>query len=93
MSEKVNHPKIRRFKLDVDKIKTLDDVKKILNLLDLRIQTDNPDYETVKDFFCVEVVPKGYFKLLKNIGHEGIENLHYHEIEEQSLKLLNEDKK
>jgi len=90
---KVNHPKTRRFELCADKIETLEDVKKILNSMHIRIDTDNPEWEKVEDYFCLEVVPKGYFKLLKKIGHEGIAELHYHEIEQQALKLLNEDEK
>ena len=88
---KVNHPKTRRFELCADKIETLEDVKKILNSMHIRIDTDNPDYESVKDYFKLEIVPKGYFKLLEKIGHEGIAELHYHEIEQQSLELLNEN--
>jgi len=80
----------RRYQLCVDKLETLDDVKKILDKLQLRIQTDDSDYEEVKDYFCLEVVPKGYMKLLQKIGQEGIAELHYHEIEQQALELLNE---
>ena len=87
---KVNHPKTRRFELCADKIETLEDVKKILNSMHIRIDTDNPEWEKVEDYFCLEVVPKGYFKLLEKIGHEGIAELHYHEIERQALELLNE---
>lgn len=90
---KVNHPKTRRFELCADKIETLEDVKKILNSMHIRIDTDNPEWEKVEDYFCLEVVPKGYFKLLEKIGHEGIAELHYHEIEQQSLELLNKDEK
>ena len=88
---KVNHPKTRRFELCADKIETLEDVKKILNSMHIRIDTDNPEWEKVEDYFCLEVVPKGYFKLLEKIGHEGIAKLHYHEIEQQAFELLNED--
>lgn len=88
---KVNHPKTRRFQLCVDRIETLEDVKKILDALKIRIDTNNPDWEEVGDYFGLEIIPKGYFKLLEKIGHEGIAKLHYHEIEQQSLELLNED--
>ena len=88
-----NHPKTRRFELCTDKIETLEDVKKILNSMHIRIDTDNPDYESVKNYFKLEIVPKGYFKLLEKIGWEGIAELHYHEIEQQALELLNEDEK
>jgi len=87
---KVNHPKTRRFQLCVDKIETLEDIKKILDIMKVRIDTDNPDWEKVEDYFCLEVVPKGYLKLLRKIGYEGIAELHYHEIEQQALELLNE---
>ena len=59
----------------------------------IRIDTDNPEWENVEDYFKLEIVPKGYFKLLEKIGHEGIAELHYHEIEQQSLELLNDDEK
>jgi len=91
MSELVNHPKTRRFKLSVDTLETLDDVKKILDLLDIRIQTDSPIWEEVGQFFKVECVPKGYMKLVQKIGHEGIADLHYHEIESEAKKLLDEE--
>ena len=90
---KVQHLKTRRFELCVDKIETLEDIKKILDIMKVRIDTDNPDWEKVEDYFCLEVVPKGYIKLLQKIGHEGIAELHYHEIEQQSLELLNKDEK
>ena len=85
---KVNHPKTRRFKLCVDKVETLEDVKKILNAMNIRIDTDNPEWENVEDYFCLEVVPKGYFRLVDKIGWEGIAKLHYHEIEQQAKDLL-----
>ena len=87
---KVNHPKTRRFQLCIDKVETLEDIKKILDAMKVRMDTDNPDWEKVEDYFCLEVVPKGYMKLLQKIGQEGIAELHYHEIEQQALELLNE---
>ena len=92
MSEAANHPKVRRFKLSVDELETLDDVKKILDLLDIRLQTDNPVWEEVGQFFKLECVPKGYMKLRQKIGDEGIAELHYHEIEREAKKLLDEEK-
>ncbi len=86
---KVNHPKTRRYQLCVDKIETLEDVKKVLDAMKVRIETDNPEWENVEDYFCLEVVPKGYTKLLDKIGWDGIAELHYHEIEQQALELLN----
>lgn len=90
---KVHHPKTRRFQLCIDKVETLEDIKKILDAMNIRIDTDNPDWEKVEDYFCLEVVPKGYFKLLEKIGHKGIAELHFHEIEQQALELLNENEK
>ena len=48
---KVNHPKTRRFQLCVDKIETLEDIKKILDVMKVRIDTDNPDWEKLKIIF------------------------------------------
>ena len=88
MSEPAYHPKVRRFKLNVDRLETLDDVKK---MLDIRLQTDNPVWEEVGQFFTTECVPKGYMKLRHKIGDEGIAELHYHEIESEAKKLLDEE--
>ena len=79
---------IRRYKLTVDNIKTLEDVKKILDLLDLRIQTDNPDYEKVKEYFKLEVVPRGYLKLLDKVGHEELGKMNWDEMEREASKLI-----
>ena len=87
---KINHPKTRRLELCVDKIETLEDVKKVLKTMHIRIDTDHPEWEEVEDYFCLEVVPKGYFKLLEKIGHEGIAELHYHEMEQKASALLKE---
>lgn len=89
MSE-VNHPKTRRYQLCVDKIETLEDVKKVLDAMNIRIETDNPEWVNVRDYFCLEVVPKGYMKLLEKIGWKGIAELHFHEIEQQAAALLEE---
>ncbi len=91
MSKAHHHPKVRRFKLVVDKLETLDDVKKILDYLDIRLQTDNPIWEEIGQFFTYECVPRGYMKLRQKIGDEGIAKLHYHEIEAEAKKLLSEE--
>lgn len=88
---KVNHPKTRRYQLCVDKIETLEDIKKVLDAMKVRIETDNPEWDNVSEYFCLEVVPKGYMKLLEKIGWEGIAELHYHEIEQQASALLKEE--
>ena len=80
----------RRYKLCADKIESLEDVKKIFALMDLRIQTDDPEYEEVKDYFCLEVVPRGYIKLIEKVGYEGIANMNWNEMESEASKLLNE---
>ena len=80
----------RRYQLCVDKLETLDDVKKILDMIQLRIQTDDDRYEEVKDFFCLEVVPLGYIKLLDKVGYEGIADMNWDEMEIEAAKLLNE---
>lgn len=92
MSELVNHPKVRRFKLNVDTLETLDDIKKILEVLDIRIQTDSDLWEEVGQHFTTECVPRGYLKLREKIGDKGIANLHYHEMEIEIKKLLDEEK-
>ena len=66
MKEAVNHPKVRRFKLSVDELETLDDVKTILDLLDIRIQTDNPIWKEVGQFFN-RVRPKRLYKIADKI--------------------------
>ena len=78
----------RRYQLCVDKLETLEDVKKILDLMQLRIQTDDSGYEEVKDYFCLEVVPRGYIKLLEKVGYEGIANMNWDEMEIEASKLL-----
>lgn len=85
---KIPRPKTRRLQLCIDKVETLEDVKKILNAMNIRIDTDNPEWENVEDYFCLEVVPKGFGLLLNKIGWEGINNLHYNEIEQQAKVLL-----
>ena len=88
MRKPVNHPLSRRFKLNVDTIETLDDVKQILNFLDIRLQTTNPAWEEIGQFFTTEVVPRGYMLLRQKIGDEGIAKLTYEEIEKQCSNLL-----
>ena len=82
-----DHQKTRRVQLTVDDIETLEDVKKILDVMNIRIDTDNHKYESVKKYFNLEIVPRGYMLLLEKIGWEGIAKLHYHEIEEQHCTL------
>lgn len=82
----------RRYQLTVDKIETLEDVKKILDIMQIRIDTDNPLYEEVKDYFQLEVVPRGYIKLLEKVGYEGIADMNWDEMEIEASKLLENEK-
>jgi len=88
---KVNHPKTRRFQLSVDKIETLEDVKKILDVMNIRIDTNNPKWDDVGDYFEIEVIPRGYLKLLAKIGHEKIAEMDYNEIARQATDILQEE--
>lgn len=81
----------RRYQLCVDKIETLEDVKKIFDMMQIRIDTDNLLYEEVKNYFCLEVVPRGYVKLLEKFGYEGIKDMNWNEMEAEASKLLNEE--
>lgn len=80
----------RRYQLTIDKIKTLEDVKKILDIMQIRIDSDNSAYEEVKDYFGLEIVPRGYIKLLEKIGYDGINKMSWDEMEIEASKLLNE---
>jgi len=78
---------LRRFELCTERIGTLEDVKKILKTMQIRIDTDNPLYEELKEYFVVEVVPKGYVPLLHAIGHEEIAKMTYDEMEQKIIEL------
>jgi hypothetical protein len=79
---------IRRFELCTERLETLEDVKKILKALQLRIDTDNHLYEELKHYFSVEVVPRGYIQLLEAVGEEAIANMTYEEMETRISLLL-----
>ena len=83
----MNKQPTRRYQLCVDRIETLEDVKKILDMMQIRIDTDNPLYEEVKDYFCLEVVPRGYVKLLEKLGYDGIRDMNWDEMEIEASKL------
>ena len=63
---------VRRFELCTERLETLEDVKKILKALQIRIDTDNPYYEELEYYFSNEVVPPGYLKLYEKIGLDEI---------------------
>ena len=82
---------LRRFQLCIERIETLEDVKKVLNAMQIRIDTDNPLYEELEHYFSTEVVPKGYLKVLDAVGYEKIGTMTLEEIEEIGAKLLQEE--
>lgn len=77
----------RTYQLDVTRIQDLNDVKKILNGLALRINTDDEYYEDIKHLFAVEVVPQGYAKLLETVGDEEVAKMTYEEMQEKISEL------
>jgi hypothetical protein len=82
---------LRRFELCVDRLETLEDVKKILGVMQIRIDTDNPIYEELKDYFTIEVVPRGYIKVLEKVGYQEINKMTLEEIAQMGSELLNEE--
>jgi len=88
----MNEKPIRSFELDISKVETLDDVKKVLDLLQIRIETDHPSYEKLKNYFTTEVVPLGYAQLLNVVGEEKINKMSYDEMIEKINALQNEMK-
>jgi hypothetical protein len=79
---------VKRFELCTERLETLEDVKKVLKALQIRIDTDNPLYEELKYYFSVEVVPPGYFKLYEKVGPDEIHKMTYEEIVQKGLELL-----
>lgn len=82
---------LRRFELCTERLETLEDVKKVLKAMHIRIDTDNPYYEELEYYFSTEVVPRGYIKVLQKVGYEKINTMTLEEIEKMGLELLNED--
>jgi len=82
---------LRRFELCTERLETLEDVKKVLKAMHIRIDTDNPYYEELEYYFSTEVVPKGYMKVLEKVGYEKINTMTLEEIEKMGLELLNEN--
>ncbi len=81
---------VRRFELCTERLETLEDVKKVLKALQIRISTDNPLYEELEYYFSTEVVPKGYIKVLEKMGYEEIGKMSWDEIAQMGSELLNE---
>jgi hypothetical protein len=82
---------VRRYELCTERLETLEDVKKVLKALQIRIDTDNPLYKELEEYFVVEVVPRGYVKLMDTIGHEEIAKMTYEEMEQRIFVLFNEN--
>lgn len=83
---------VRRFELCTERLQTLEDVKKILKALQIRIDTDNPLYEELEYYFSTEVVPLGYLKVLEVVGYEKINTMTWEEIAKMGLELLENEK-
>jgi hypothetical protein len=79
---------VRRFELCTERLETLEDVKKILKVLQIRLDTNNPLYEELEYYFSTEVIPPGYLKLYEKIGPDEIHKMSYDEIVQKGLELL-----
>jgi hypothetical protein len=82
---------VRRFELCTDRLETLEDVKKVLKALQIRINTDNPLYEELEYYFSTEVVPRGYIKVLEKVGYEEIGKMSWDKIAQMGSELLNQN--
>ena len=80
---------VRRFELCTERLETLEDVKKVLKALQIRIDTDNPLYGELEYYFSTEVVPMGYLLVLEKVGYEEIGKMTLEEIAQIGLELLN----
>jgi hypothetical protein len=83
---------VKRFELCTERLETLEDVKKVLKALQIRIDTDNPLYEELKEYFVVEVVPPGYLKVYEKVGSDELHKMTYDEIVQRGLELLQNEK-
>ena len=82
---------VRRFELCTERLETLEDIKKVLKALQIRIDTDNPLYEELEYYFSTEVVPPGYLKVYEKVGDE-IYNMSMDEIAQMGSELLENEK-
>ena len=81
---------VRRFELCTERLETLEDVKKVLKALQIRIDTDNPLYEELEYYFSTEVVPRGYLLVLEKVGDK-IYEMSMEEIAQMGSELLNQN--
>jgi hypothetical protein len=84
--------RVKRYELCTERLETLEDVKKILRALQIRIDTDNPLYEELEYYFSTEVVPPGYLKVYEEVGPDEIYKMTHEEIVQRGLELLQNDK-
>ena len=82
---------VRRFELCTERLETLEDVKKVLKALQIRIDTDNPLYEELEYYFSTEVVPPGYLKVYGEVGPDEIHKMTLDEIAQMGSELLNQN--
>jgi hypothetical protein len=82
---------VKRFELCTERLETLDDIKKVLKALQIRIDSDNPLYEELEYYFSIEVVPRGYIKVLEKVGYDEIETMSWDEIAQMGSELLNQN--
>lgn len=82
---------VRTYQLDISRIDGIEDIKKILDGLQLRINTDDLLYEDVKHLFTTEVVPQGYARLIEAVGNEEVAKMTYEEMREKISTLQNEE--
>ena len=82
---------VRRFELCTERLETLEDVKKILKALQIRLDTDNPFYEELEYYFSTEVVPPGYLKLYAEVGPDEIYKMSMNEIAQMGSELLSQN--
>ena len=82
---------VRRFELCTERLETLEDVKKVLKALQIRIDTDNPLYEELEYYFSTEVVPRVYIKVLEKVGYDEIGKMSWDEIAQMGSELLNQN--
>jgi hypothetical protein len=81
---------VKRFQLCTERLETLEDVKKVLKVLQIRIDTDNPHYKELEYYFSVEVIPPGYLKVYEKVGDQ-IYNMSMEEITQMGSELLNQN--
>jgi hypothetical protein len=82
---------VKIFELCTERLETLEDVKKVLKALQIRIDTDNPFYEELEYYFSTEVIPRGYIKVLEKVGYDEIGKMSWDEIAQMGSELLNQN--